>query len=103
MAEQQLEFQRTLQFRIGDKIEKGVLWIGSLEQKSGRGWACYWSISHLHPSKGVMYGEDALEAFTRCLRFVASFLIGSMKDGYEFWWRYEGDIGGFDGYFDDLS
>src|SRR6266705_5802857 len=74
--------ERQLKFRIGDELSDGHVFVGDilwLEDK--KKWACHWSISHIHPEIGRLYGNDPLEALTTSLDFLSSLIRGSEKDG----------------------
>ena len=90
-----LAFERELTFVIRNERQKGRIFDGNpewLEQKNK--WACHWSISHIHPELGRMYGLDPLDAFTKTLDFLSSLIRGSEQDGLQIWWREPGDHAG---------
>jgi hypothetical protein len=87
--------ERPLHFRIGDALTLGQLFVGDIQWLDDRkAWACHWSISHVHPEIGRLYGGDPLQALTATLDFVASLIRGSERDGLVVWWQQEGDHAG---------
>jgi hypothetical protein len=89
------QLTRPLNFEIQGQIKEGSVRIGDLEWIPGRcQWACHWSISHIHPEDGRIYGKDPLEALTNALDFVSSLIRGSEADGLGVWWQNRGDHGG---------
>lgn len=89
------QLERPLQFQIGGKVTTGHLFVGNirwLEDK--KQWACHWSISHIHPEVGRLYGSDPLGALTTALDFISSLIRGSEKDGLIVWWKKRGDHAG---------
>jgi len=89
-------FERELNFRFGDKVEKGLMTVGRVEKLNDQRWVCYWSIAYINPERAKIYGEDSLQAATRCLNFLSNLIKGHEEDGWKVWWRYEGDHGGLD-------
>src|SRR5881396_1478146 len=91
----ELRLERELQFRIGGEHSTGKLFVGDLTwHEERRQWACHWSIAHIHPEIGRLYGLDALAALTTTLDFLSSLIRGSEEDGLVIWWQSEGDHGG---------
>lgn len=87
-----LNFERELNFRIRGVDTKGKLKILRVEQIAGKNrWACYWSLAHIHPEEGRVFGDDSLDSLFTCLDFIGNLIRGSEKDGLEVWWQYEGD------------
>jgi hypothetical protein len=87
--------ERELHFRIRDEHSTGTMFIGDLVWLQDRNrWACHWSLAHVHPEVGRMYGTDPLEALTNTLDFLSSLIRGSEDDGLILWWQVEGDHGG---------
>jgi hypothetical protein len=89
------KLERELHFRIGGRPSTGKLCVGGirwLEDKQK--WACDWSLAHVHPEDGRIYGADPLDALTKTLDFISSLIRGSEDDGLVIWWKVEGDHGG---------
>jgi len=57
-------------------------------------WACHWSLTHVHPEIGRIYGADPLAALMATLDFVSSLIRGSEADGLVVWWKTQGDHAG---------
>ncbi len=86
---------RRLFFEVHNRAEEGNVFVGDLEWNSDkRKWVCHWSISHIHPEVGVIYGNDAMEAVTKTFDFLSSLIRGSESDGLRIWWQQHGDHGG---------
>ena len=89
------QIERPLHFVIGGEPQNGHVRIGPIEQLESGKWACFWSISFVHPEPGRLWGDDPLEALGRVLHFVGRLLRGSEEDGLVVWWQHKGDHGGF--------
>ena len=91
----EFRLERELQFRIGGEHSTGRLFVGDLTWHEERQhWTCHWSIAHIHPEIGRLYGPDPLAALTKTLDFLSSLIRGSEEDGLVVWWQSEGDHGG---------
>jgi hypothetical protein len=87
--------ERELHFRIRGEYSTGKLFVGDLAlQEDKKRWACHWSLAHVHPEVGRIYGADPLAALTATLDFVSSLIRGSEADGLVIWWQTEGDHAG---------
>jgi|SRR5882762_3672686 len=90
-----LRLERTLTFVIRSEVRAGSLFVGDLQWAETKNkWVCHWSISHIHPEMGRMYGSDPLDAFIKTLDFLSSLIRGSELDGLQIWWRERGDHAG---------
>lgn len=90
-----VQLVRTLHFQIGGRLQEGTLTVGNPLWDAGKQkWACSWSISFVHPDKGITYGADPLDAFIRTLDFLSVLLRGSEEDGLEVYWKEQGDHAG---------
>ncbi len=89
-----LLFKRYLTFEQSGVRKTGVLQIHRLEQLSESKWACFWSLSYVHPELCAVYGEDALKAITNALELLSGLIRGTGEDGLKIWWHHEGDNGG---------
>jgi len=88
-------FERELQFEIRGAATNGTVQIKGVQWIPEKGkWACEWSISHVHPDFARMYGDDSLDALTKTIDFVSSFIRGSELDGLRVWWKERGDHAG---------
>jgi hypothetical protein len=96
MSAADFQFERPLHFVIAGRHETGHVRIGPIEKMESGKWACYWSISQVHPEPGRLWGDDPLQAFNRVMHVVGRLLRGSEEDGLVVWWQFEGDHGGFD-------
>jgi hypothetical protein len=97
MALDAIEFrlERELQFRIRGEHSAGKLFVGDLTwEEDKKRWACHWSLAHVHPEVGCLYGADSLAAFTATLDFLSILIRGSEDDGLVVWWQTEGDHAG---------
>jgi hypothetical protein len=95
MSELPFKIERELHYRIKGQPSSGKLFIGDIEYlDASRRWACHWSLAHIHPEIGRIYGADSLEALTRTLDFISSLIRGSEEDGLIVWWQVEGDHAG---------
>ncbi len=89
------KLERELHFRISGQPSTGKLSIGDITWLDERKiWACHWSITHIHPEVGRIYGADPIEALTRTLDFLSSLIRDSEDDGLTVWWQVEGDHAG---------
>ena len=87
--------ERELNFSLRGELRTGVVRIGRIEYQADRErWVCQWFLSHLHHGTGHIYGGDPLEALCNTLDFLVSFIRESARDGYQVWWREQGDLGG---------
>ena len=89
------ELKRTIFFEIEGHVVDGVLYIAEarwIEDKAK--WGCGWSVSHIHPEIGMIYGRDPLDAFVVTLDFLACLIRGSELDGLPIWWKERGDHAG---------
>jgi len=90
-----ITLERTLSFVIRGEIVTGKLFVGDLEwAEDKQHWICHWSISHIHPEIGRLYGKDPLDAFVKTLDFLSSLIRGSELDGLQVWWFEKGDHAG---------
>jgi|SRR5208282_3823337 len=86
---------RRLSFEVRGRLAEGEIFVGDIQCCPEKGkWACHWSISHIHPEVGRIYGRDAMEALTKTLDFLSSLIRGSESDGLRIWWQEDGDHGG---------
>ena len=91
----EFRLERELQFRIGGQHVTGKLFVGDLKwQEDRKRWACHWSITHVHPEIGSLYGPDPLAALVTTLDFLSTLIRGSEDDGLVVWWQTEGDHAG---------
>jgi hypothetical protein len=90
------DFRRQLTFKIHGEEKHGELFIGDVKPRPDGTWLCHWSISFVHPEVGAQVGDDELDAFYHCVRFVERLIRGSEEDGLQVWWRFVGDHAGFD-------
>lgn len=91
----EFKLERNLQFRIGGELSTGKLYVGDLAwQEDKQQWACHWSLAHVHPEIGRVYGADPLSALTTALDFLSILIRGSEDDGLVVWWQTEGDHAG---------
>ncbi len=89
------KLERELHFRIGGQPSTGKLIVGGVvwvEPK--KKWACEYSLAHVDPEGGRIYGADPLDALSKALDFLSSLIRGSEDDGLIVWWQTEGDHGG---------
>jgi len=85
-------FERVITINNNGKLIMGTLSIGGVNNIAERNrWACYCSIPVINPERISIYGEDPLDAFSKCLVFVDGLIKGSEADGLEIWWQYKGD------------
>ena len=92
-----LNFVRELSFEINGERRSGKLSIRELSfSPTKQKWECHWSLDYLYPNTVSFTGDDPLQALTRTLDFVASFIRGSELDGHKVHWQYEGDNAGLD-------
>ena len=90
-----MTFTRNLFFEINGELKKGEIIIMEPIWDPERGkWACYWSISFIHPEFFRFHGDDPLSAHLTTIDFISSLIRGSQADGLNVWWNYEGDHGG---------
>ena len=89
-----MQLIRQLTIGINGVRRRGELRIGDLKECRPGRWACYWSITFLGDDPSPIYGEDPLQALTRCLFFLEQFVRGSERDGVEIWWQSPGDHAG---------
>jgi len=91
----EFRLERELHFRIDGEYSTGKLFVGDLTwQEDKRRWACHWSLAHVHPEVGRIYGADPLAALTATLDFLSGLIGGSEADGLVVWWKIDGDHGG---------
>jgi hypothetical protein len=89
------ELKRNLFFEFDGKVVEGNLYIGAIQWIEAKNqWACSWSISHIHPEVGKIYGSDPLEAVITTLDFLSCLIRGSELDGLSVWWKERGDHAG---------
>ncbi|MGZ4972389.1 MAG: hypothetical protein ACXWDN_06475 [Limisphaerales bacterium] len=95
MNTQDFKLERDLHFRIRGQPSTGKLLVGGVswvEEK--KKWACAYSLAHVVPEGGRIYGDDPLDAVSKTLDFLSSLIRGSEDDGLVVWWKVEGDHGG---------
>jgi len=86
---------RELHFRVGGEHATGKLCVGDLTwQEEEQRWACQWSLAHVHPEVGRIYGADPMAALMATLDFLSILIRRSEDDGLIVWWQTEGDHGG---------
>lgn len=96
MQETTFSFERVLNFRHDREVRQGKATIGNLRFASDRGlWLCDVYIDYLFRETVTMEGDDALQAFTRCLDFLSDIILGATEQRWSVWWQAEGDHGGF--------
>jgi len=89
------KLERELHFCIGDQHSTGKLFVGDITWlKDRKKWACHWSLAHVHPEIGRVYGDDPLDSLTKALDFLSSLIRGSEDDGLTIWWQARGDRAG---------
>jgi hypothetical protein len=89
------ELKRTLFFELDGKVVEGSLYVGEVQWNDAKSkWACSWSVSHIHPEVGRVYGCDPLDAVVAALDFLSCLLRGSELDGLSVWWKERGDHAG---------
>ncbi|MEX2287342.1 MAG: hypothetical protein WD648_09655 [Planctomycetaceae bacterium] len=103
-------FSRTLKFSTKDGTETGE---GSVHFRlidEGTNWKCAYElrgIPFVLPRSSHIYGADAIQAFTLCLRHLRSLFEDAASYGHHIWWVTPGDCGSFfnmtDGVDDDVS
>jgi hypothetical protein len=53
------KLERELHFRIRNQESTGKLFVGDITWLEERKkWACHWSLAHVHPELGRVYGDD---------------------------------------------
>lgn len=91
----EFRLERQLHFRIGGEYSTGKLFVGDVTwQEDKKQWACHWSLAHVHPEIGKLYGDDPLAAILATLDFLSILIRGSEDDGLVVWWQMEGDHAG---------
>ena len=86
------KFSRNISIRYKGEVIPGTITIDRIEEDKERGrWKCYYTISMIVPEGGHIWGDDPLEALSRCLVFLDGLIRGSEEDGLEIWWQHEGD------------
>lgn len=92
----EFRLERELNFRIQGMLSIGKVFVGDLVwQADKKRWACHWSLAHVHPEIGRLYGVDPLAALLGTLDFLSILIRGSEDDGLAIWWKTEGDHAGF--------
>jgi hypothetical protein len=87
--------ERELHFRVGGQLSTGKLIIGGVTWvEAKKKWACDYSLAHVVPDGGRVYGADPLDAVSKALDFLSSLIRGSESDGLIVWWQAEGDHAG---------
>jgi hypothetical protein len=87
-----LNLTRTLTFVINGLETTGELQISRIEfYPKLQKWACYWSLSFIHPEESRIFGNDPLGALFQCLDFIGNLIRGSERDGLDVWWKVPGD------------
>ena len=87
--------ERELHFRIRGQPSTGKLIVGEVNwMEAKKKWACAYSLSHVDPEGGRIYGSDPLDALSKTLDFLSSLIRGSEDDGLIVWWQTEGDHAG---------
>jgi hypothetical protein len=90
-----INLRRELHFVIDEQKFTGELFVGDVRQIQPAKWACHFSIFHIHPERGKIYGKDPMQSLDNCLRFLETLIRGCEVDGLRVWWIYEGDHAGF--------
>jgi hypothetical protein len=89
------KLERELHFRVGGEHSTGKLTVGGVSWvEAKKKWACEYSLAHINPEGGRIYGTDPLDALSKALDFLSSLIRGSEEDGLIVWWQTEGDHGG---------
>jgi hypothetical protein len=89
------KLERELHFRIRGQHSTGKLSVGGISWVEGKKkWACDYSLGHVDPDGGRIYGADPIQALTATLDFLSSLIRGSEDDGLIVWWQVEGDHAG---------
>ncbi len=90
-------FEREIQIAFGGVSSAGFVRVGPVTFITERkAWACNWSISRIHDSTARIYGDDPIQAFSRCLQFLGTLIRGHEEDGWGVHWQVPGDHAGFD-------
>ena len=89
------KFERELHFRIRGQSSTGKLTVGGVNWvEAKKKWACDYSLAHVDPVGGCIYGTDPLNALSNTLDFLSILIRGSEDDGLIVWWQAEGDHAG---------
>jgi len=95
-----LKLHRTLTWRTTTRADSATgeglvsLWV----EDCGTNYTCHFefeNIPFIHPAKGHINGDDAIQALMLCLHFLASLIEDAANHGHVIWWTEEGDFGGF--------
>lgn len=91
-----LYLERMIHVRWHGESTTGLLTVGPIRWLPERDrWACFWSIHKIHPEQAELYGGDPSDALRQTIEFVGNLIRGSIEDGIDVWWLYEGDAAGF--------
>ena len=88
-----LNFERELSFRKSEKCFKGTVRIDRLFLNENSKWTCHLSIDYICESGAKIYRVDLLDPLTQDPTFIGHLIEGTIEDGIDIWWKYEGGQG----------
>jgi hypothetical protein len=86
--------RRTINVRHNGSHVRGELTVGDIRQLEDGRWACGFFVPAIAEYPSKIYGDDPLQALTRCLWFLNDLIRKHEADGWEVWWQHEGDHAG---------